>query len=86
MSAYERHIRDAYPNIPGRVSGYNLDQLLDGAGERFNVARTLVGSESRRVTIMEATVRLVPIRPHRALVVVGYPDIFSAADDVPANR
>ena len=37
-------IRQRYPDIPRRVSGYNLDQLLPENG--FNVARALVGSES----------------------------------------
>ena len=36
-------IRRRFPNIPRRVSGYNLDELLPERG--FNVARALVGSE-----------------------------------------
>ena len=34
--------------------------------------------------ILDATVRLVPISPARMLVVLGYPDMASAADAVPA--
>src|SRR4051812_11458082 len=75
-------IRARYPDIPRRVSGYNLDQLLPE--HRFDVARALVGSESTLVTILEAKVRLVPSPPGRTLVPVGYPDVFAAADDVPA--
>ena len=41
-------IRERYPRIPRRVSGYNLDSLLPGRG--FDVARALVGSESTLVT------------------------------------
>ncbi len=74
-------IRQRYPDIPRRVSGYNLDQLLPENG--FNVARALVGSESTLVTVLEAKLRLVPSPPGRALVAVGYPDVFAAADDVP---
>ena len=74
-------IRRRYPDIPRRVSGYNLDQLLPENG--FNVARALVGSESTLVTILEATVRLVPSPPGRTLVAVGYPDVLAAADDIP---
>src|SRR5215472_2211620 len=40
---YAELIRAKYPNIPRRVSGYNLDQLLPENG--FNVAKALVGSE-----------------------------------------
>lgn len=79
---YEHLIRTRYPQIPRRVSGYNLDQLLPGKDGRFNIARALIGTESTCVTILEAKVQLVPHFPHRALVVLGYPDIFHAADDV----
>ncbi|MGH2465594.1 MAG: FAD-binding oxidoreductase, partial [Candidatus Limnocylindrales bacterium] len=74
-------IRVRYPDIPRRVSGYNLPQLVPGAG--FDVAKALVGSESTLATILEAKVRLVPSPPGRTLVVVGYKDVFAAADDVP---
>ncbi len=74
-------IRARYPRIPRRVSGYNLDQLLLEHG--FNVARALVGTEGTCVTVLEATVRLVPSPPARALVVLGYADIYSAAEQAP---
>ncbi len=79
---YADLIRTRYPNIPRRVSGYNLDQLLPGADGRFNLARALVGTESTCVTMLEAKVQLVPHFSQRALVVLGYPDIFQAADHV----
>jgi len=72
-------IRGRFPRIPRRVSGYNLDQLLPENG--FNVARALVGTEGTCVTVVEATVRLIPSPPARAMVVLGYPDIEAAADD-----
>ena len=71
-------IRVRYPAIPRRVSGYNLDELLPERG--FQVARALVGSEGTCVTILEATLQLVPSPPHKALLVLGYPDICAAAD------
>ena len=70
----------AIPSSDRRVSGYNLDELLPENG--FNVARALVGSESTLVTILEATVHLVPEPKARTLLVLGYPDIYSAADHV----
>ncbi|HXJ21316.1 MAG TPA: FAD-binding and (Fe-S)-binding domain-containing protein [Polyangia bacterium] len=75
-------VRARYPKIPRRVSGYNLDELLPENG--FNVARALVGSEGTLVTVLEATVRLVPWPRARTLLVLGYPDITAAADHVPA--
>jgi FAD/FMN-containing dehydrogenase len=75
-------IRERYPKIPRRVSGYNLDSLLPENG--FDVARALVGSESTLVTVLHAELRLVPKPAAQALVVLGYPDIASAADASPA--
>src|SRR5436853_4052429 len=74
-------VRSRYPNIPRRVSGYNLNFLLPENG--FHVARALVGSEGTCVTILEATCRLVESPPERVLLVIAYPDIFQAADHVP---
>ncbi len=74
-------VRAEFPDIPRRVSGYNLDQLLPENG--FHVARALVGSEGTCVNVLEATVRLVPSPQHRRTVVLSYPDVFTAADHVP---
>ena len=51
------------PRLPRRVSGYNLDELLPERG--FHLARALTGSEGTCVTILEATVRLVPAWPKK---------------------
>jgi FAD/FMN-containing dehydrogenase/Fe-S oxidoreductase len=74
-------VRAEFPDIPRRVSGYNLDQLLPENG--FHVARALVGSEGTCANILHATVRLVPSPQHRRTVLLGYPDVFQAADHVP---
>lgn len=79
---YADEIRTQYPAIPRRVSGYNLDSLLPE--NDFDVAAALVGSESTLVTVLTATLHLVPTVAYRSLVVLGYPDIASAADAVPA--
>ena len=78
---YADLIRQRYPNIPRRVSGYNLNYLLPENG--FHVARALVGSEGTCVTTLEATCRLVQSPPERVLLVIAYPDIFQCGDHVP---
>ncbi|MBC5825304.1 MAG: FAD-binding oxidoreductase [Candidatus Eremiobacteraeota bacterium] len=78
---YADRIRARYPDIPRRVSGYNLNELLPENG--FHVARALVGSESTCVTVLEATCRLVHSPACRALLLLGFADIFTAADHVP---
>src|SRR5580658_8472523 len=74
-------VRQRFPKIPRRVSGYNLNFLLAENG--FHVARALVGSEGTCVTVLEATCRLVESPPERVLLVVAYPDIYQCADHVP---
>jgi FAD/FMN-containing dehydrogenase/Fe-S oxidoreductase len=78
---YLSDIRRGYPKIPRRVSGYNLDSLLPENG--FDVARALTGSEGTLVTVLHAELELVPVPAAQAILVLGYPDICAAADDVP---
>lgn len=81
-SEYAALVRERFPDIPRRVSGYNLDDLLPEGG--FDVARALVGSEATCVVILSAKLRLIENPSCRTLVVVGFPDIFQAADAVPS--
>ena len=80
-ATYGDLVRQRFPNIPRRVSGYNLNYLLPENG--FQVARALVGSEGTCVTILEATCRLVESPPERVLLVLAYADIYQCADHVP---
>ena len=78
---YAGLIRQRFPNVPRRVSGYNLNFLLPENG--FNVAGALVGSEGTCVTVLEATCRLVESPQARVLLAIGCRDVFEAADLVP---
>jgi FAD/FMN-containing dehydrogenase/Fe-S oxidoreductase len=80
-SQYADQIRQKFPNIPRRVSGYNLNYLLPE--NNFHIARALVGSEGTCATILEATCRLIESPPSRVLVVLAYPDIYQCADHIP---
>ncbi|PTB17229.1 FAD-binding oxidoreductase [Trinickia symbiotica] len=77
---YADRIRDAFPQIKRRVSGFNLDQLLPENG--FNVARALVGTEGTCAVTLQAKVRLVHSPSCRVLLVLGFEDIYTAADAV----
>jgi FAD/FMN-containing dehydrogenase/Fe-S oxidoreductase len=81
-NTYSELIRQRFPQIPRRVSGYNLDELLPENG--FNVARALVGTEGTCVTVLQAHCMLKHSPQHRRLVVLGFADPFIAADHVPA--
>jgi FAD/FMN-containing dehydrogenase/Fe-S oxidoreductase len=77
VERYGEHIRRTFPKLERRVSGYNLDALLPENG--FHVARALVGSESTLVTILEATLELVPFPRARTVVMLGFERIDIAA-------
>ncbi|MBW8798463.1 MAG: FAD-binding protein [Streptomyces sp.] len=81
VAEYLGDIRRGYPEIPRRVSGYNLDSLLPENG--FDVARALVGSEGTLVNVLRAELELVPVPSYESLLVLGYDDICQAADHVP---
>jgi FAD/FMN-containing dehydrogenase/Fe-S oxidoreductase len=78
---YANLIREKFPRIPRRVSGYNLDQLLPE--NNFQVARALVGSEGTCANVLSATLNLTASPPFRVLTVLGFNDPFLAADAVP---
>jgi FAD/FMN-containing dehydrogenase/Fe-S oxidoreductase len=86
-----RDLRDRYADdiragftpveeMPRRVSGYNLDELLPERG--FNVARALAGTEATCVTALNATLLLTPGLFHRSTVIVQYDNVIEAARHV----
>jgi len=74
-------VRQRYPDIPRRVSGYNLNYLLPENG--FHVARALVGTEGTCATTLEARCRLVESPQQRVTLAIAYPDVFQCADHTP---
>jgi FAD/FMN-containing dehydrogenase/Fe-S oxidoreductase len=78
---YAELVRERFPRIPRRISGYNLDQLLPEHG--FNLAAAMVGTEATCALILEARCKLIHSPPYRSLVLVGYGDCPAAADQVP---
>lgn len=74
-------LRTEFGKFGRQVSGYSLEHLLPENGGAL--ARALTGTEGTLVSVLEADVRLVDQSPAPALVVLGYPDMPSAGDDVP---
>jgi FAD/FMN-containing dehydrogenase/Fe-S oxidoreductase len=75
-------VRERFPDIPRRVSGFNLERLLPEHG--FNLAAAMVGTEGTCALTLEAHCKLIPSPQHRSLVLLGYEDPPTSADQVPA--
>lgn len=75
-------IRTELGRFGRQVSGYSLEHLLPERG--FDLARGLVGSEGSLGVLRQARLRLVRAPAATALAVLGYPDMATAADAVPA--
>lgn len=74
-------LRTEFGTFGRQVSGYSLEHLLPEKGK--NLAAALVGTEGTLISLLEATVKLVKVAPAPVLVVLGYPSMAAAADDVP---
>ncbi len=74
-------IRERFPRVMRRVSGYNLDELLNESD--FNLARLLVGSEGTLGVTLDATLNLEPIPGARIVAVLHFRDLMRAIRTVP---
>ena len=76
-----------YPKILRRVGGYNLDAFTPAridAGEPFNLAKLIVGSEGTLGLILEARLNLVPLPKAKAVLTIEYKDLLDALGETPA--
>lgn len=96
IAAHRDEILARYPKVMRRVSGYNLDEFVDGAGytgpiggrdlaghRRWNLANLIVGSEGTLALVLEATLRLTPLPRGTALTIVHFRDALEALRYVP---
>ena len=86
----ERHreaIATGFPRFWRQSGGYRLDRLTGPAG--LDLAKFVVGSEGTLVTVVEATVQLVPAPPYRVIAVghfTSVPAAIEATEDALAGR
>lgn len=71
-------ISDRYPKIQRRVSGYNLDELVNDGP--FNMARFVIGSEGTLVTITEAKLKVVAVPKLKGLVVLHCKELIESME------
>ncbi len=85
-----------YPKVMRRVSGYNLDEFVDGAGytgpiggrqldghRAWNLSNLIVGSEGTLGVLLEAKIRLTPLPRATALTVIHFDDEIDSMRNVP---
>ncbi len=77
VNANRDEIDRRFPKILRRVSGYNLDALLN---DPTDLRKLIVGSEGTLGIVTEMKVRLVPNPRHSALSVVHFADLFEALE------
>ena len=77
-------IAEKFPDIPRRVSGYNLDALLDP--DAANLAQLIVGSEGTLAVVTEATVQLAPLPRRRGVLAAHFRTLVDSAEGTLAAR
>ncbi|RME74196.1 MAG: FAD-binding oxidoreductase, partial [Chloroflexi bacterium] len=85
LAEYRDDIHQRYPRTWRNVAGYNLNRLLAAqeAGQPFNLAPLIVGSEGTLAHIVRLQVGLVPKPAHVRLVVLHFDDLRAALERVP---
>jgi FAD/FMN-containing dehydrogenase/Fe-S oxidoreductase len=76
-------IRERFPELNRCLTGYDLAHLRDGEG-RFNLNSVLCGSEGTLGFIVEATLNVLPVPKHAALVNIRYEGFMDALRDARA--
>ena len=83
----KQEIKDRYPKVMRRVSGYNLDEFVDGAGytgdiggrpngghRKWNLSNLIIGSEGTLGYLLEAKIKLTELPKSTAICVVHFED------------
>lgn len=94
IEAHADAIREVFPKVLRRVSGYNLDAFVDGAGYtgpighhrpagEWSLADLIVGSEGTLGVLLEATLRLEALPKATAICVVHFDDLVDSLRPVP---
>ncbi|MCP3728569.1 FAD-binding oxidoreductase [Paraburkholderia sp. CNPSo 3272] len=76
-------IRERFPQLNRCLTGYDLAHLRDGEG-RFDINSVLCGSEGTLGFIVEATLNVLPVPKHAALVNIRYESFMDALRDARA--
>lgn len=73
VTEHREELARAKPNVSKNSAGYALWNVWDG--ERFHMQKLIVGSQGTLGIITEATLKLVPVKSHRKLVITFLPSL-----------
>jgi FAD/FMN-containing dehydrogenase/Fe-S oxidoreductase len=90
VARHEPAIREHFPRILRRVSGYNLDEFVPGLPVRpvgwpdepfrYNLSRLIVGSEGTLALVTGAWLKVLPAPAYQGLVVLSFDSIRHALE------
>jgi len=81
-----REIIDTYkPKVTKNSSGYELWDVF-GPDGNIDIARAIVGSEGTFGIVTRARLKILPIAPHKGVVMIALPDLEYATAAVPSLR
>lgn len=76
-------IKKAKPHVTKNSTGYNLWDVWDRESGVFDLTKLFVGAQGTLGIVTEATLRLVPARPHSGLLVLFLKDIDALGEIIP---
>ncbi len=80
-NTYAKEIIEHMPNIPRRVSGYNLDELLKPG--KINLAKIITGSEGTLGVITKITVKISKVPKVVGQCLIYFNDMIDAMKKIP---
>lgn len=80
IKQYREEIKNRFPHIPRRTSGYNLDELIKPSP--LNLSKLLVGSEGTLGIMTEVKVKICPKLQKTALCLIHFDNIISAMESI----
>lgn len=75
-----KDIRENFPDIPRRASGYNFDELI--APTPFNICKIIAGSEGSFGVLTRMRMRIVPRPKHTGLCVLHFNDLIESLEHI----
>lgn len=78
---YAKEIQEHFPNIPRRVCGYNLDELIKTDG--INIAKLIAGSEGTLGIVTSMQLQIAPKIKSSGLCLVHFDDLLKAFQAAP---